>query len=264
MSLEVDSAGLPYEVSPETLASIRAWRRSAIRPDLFVMAPMREVGERELVEELAEASYAAQGFRDSRERHFISRAFPHKGSEHTYARFSDQPHDVSEITDGFYGVDCVDLTEWVGRSLSREGSDWPRLLTHVSEHPETDFVFLAYTEDEQAVSKLMRSLSSNCGIAVELVKLFQPSAARLAAEFVSQGPESFGSCAEYIQERYEEMAELGWHVSLASARASALSALHETSIVGDAREAVRAVFDRSAAAERSAHRTFKVGFEGGM
>lgn len=246
-----------------TMRSIRTWRRSSVRPDLFVMAPIREVGERELIEELAEASYEVQGFRDARRRHFVSRSFPFAGSESAYARFADQAFDVSEVTDGFYGVDNIDLTEWVGKSLRYERSKWQRLLTHVSDHPETDFVFLAYTRKEDEVRKLMESISSNCGIAIALVRLDYPTVEGMARAFVAHNPELFEPHEEYVAERISSMRDMGWRLGYASVRSSALSAIYETSMGGDARSAIDAVFDRAVEVESSLRKPFRIGFSGG-
>lgn len=252
-----------YSSDDQTMRSIRLWRKSSVRPDLFVVAPIREVGERELIEELAEASYEVQGFRDARRRHFVSRAFPFAGSEAAYARFADRAFDVSEVTDGFYGVDNIDLTEWVGRSLSYERSRWQRLLTHVSDHPETDFVFLAYTRKEEEVHKLVESISSNCGIAIAIVRLDYPTVEGMARAFVAYSPDLFGPHEGYVAERISSMREMGWRLGYASVRSSALSAIYETSMGSEVRSAINAVFDRAAELEGSLRKPFKIGFSGG-
>jgi hypothetical protein len=47
---------LPYQTDKETYLSLEAWMIGDLRPDLFVVAPsMRDVGERELIRELAQA-----------------------------------------------------------------------------------------------------------------------------------------------------------------------------------------------------------------
>lgn len=252
-----------YSSSPETMKSLSVWRKSSVRPDLFIMAPIREVGERELIDELAEASYKVQGFQDAKRRHFVSRTFPFAGSEAAYARFADQAFDVSEITDGFYGVDNIDLTEWVGKSLSSERSKWQRLLTHVSEHPETDFVFLAYTSKEDGVRKLIDSISASCGIAIALVKLDYPTVESMARAFVAHAPALFERHEEHVMERILSMREMGWRLGYASVRSSALSAIYESSLSDDVESAIDVVFDRAIEMVDSLKKPFHIGFNGG-
>lgn len=245
MSEQQALAALPYETSEKTLRSLDTWKRGDLRPDIFIIAPsIRDVGERELIRELARASYELQGFCDSPRRHFISRVFPVRGSETRYAQFIDEPFDASEITDGFFGVDMIDLTEWLGVDLTAASTDWRRLTDYVLDHPETDFVFVAYTDDARLVDPLIRSIRETCAIAIEPVVLDHPSAGGLAASFFSQTSGEFDALEDYVEERIARLCKPGSRPNHSFIKSCALSCLHELAVSGDARSALETTFDR--------------------
>ena len=239
-----------YATDPDTLASIRAWRKSLMRPDIFIIAPMREVGEGDLIAELTQASYEVQGFRDARRRHFVARTYPYTAPETAYARLFDQALDVAEITDGFYGIDNIDLTEWVGKPLGYENTHWQRLVSYIGDHPETDFAFITYTPDVAAAERIAHAITTSCGIALLIVRLDLPSPEAMARTFVMRNEDAFAEHEAYIAERFAGMLEAGWRMSYANVQASVLSAQHELMVQGDARAAIDTVFDRTVELER--------------
>lgn len=236
---------LPYQTDKETYLSLEAWMIGDLRPDLFVVAPsIRDVGERELIRELAQASYSQQGFRDSPRRHFISRTFPRQGSEARYAQFVDEPFDVSEITDGFFGVDVIDLTEWLDANLAAEFTTWRRLTDYVIDHPETDFVFIAYTDDAREADPLVRAIRETCAIGIEVVRLDYPSVESLTASFYSQCPGKYLGLEDYVRERISQLCAHGRRPNHSFIKSCALSSLHEYFQIEEGRLALDTTFDR--------------------
>ena len=71
---------------------------------------IRDVGEEDLISELANRYCSELGFRGSPHRHFLSRNYPYGVSGEDYSRFADDPIHIAEIVSGFTGVDCIDLT----------------------------------------------------------------------------------------------------------------------------------------------------------
>lgn len=78
---------------------------------------IRDVGEEDLIGELANRPYSESGFRGSPYRHFLLRNSPYGVSGEDYSRFVDDPIHIAEIVSGFAGVDCIDLTSWLGEDL---------------------------------------------------------------------------------------------------------------------------------------------------
>lgn len=251
----------PYNTSDETLRSLEVWKHGDLRPDLFVVAPsIRDVGENELIRELAQASYELQGFCDSKRRHFIARSFVRGGSEARYAQFVDEPFDASEITDGFYGVDVIDLTEWVGTTPANDMGDWRRLVDYVTDHPETDFVFLAYADDPKAIDPLVRAIRESCAIAVEVVELAHPTKEALARSFLGSCNGEYDEKVERILQGMDQLLARGSHPNHSFVKSCALSSLHELAIDGNAGEALDKTFARFEELTPLPARTHFIGF----
>lgn len=237
-----------------------AWMSELVRPSILICAPVRDVGEHELVRELAEASYRLQGFRDARRRHFISRRYPRALSDISFARFCDQPFDVSEVSDGFHGVDCLDVSDWLGCRNLQEDMHWQRLVSYIRDHPETDFVFVAYGSSEDALG-LAADISSLSGNAVLNVYIDYPTPEMLADAFVAQDPGVFASHRESIAAQLSEELANSPCVNYSVIRAAAVTAVHSISIQPDAGQAIKNALGR--ATRRPAGRTFSIGFVGG-
>ena len=249
-----------YSVSIEDQASIDTWMSEHLRPSILIHAPARDMGERELVEELLEASYRLQGFRDARRRHFLSRRFPQSLSDTALARFCDQAFDVSEVSDGFRGVDLIDISDWLGCRHPQEVAQWQRLASYIQDHPETDFVFLAYG-DAAAVADLGFNLSSSSGNAVLSIRLAHPSPEQLADVFVSQSPKAFEPHRDRIVALLSALIADGRHVTYSAIRAAAVTAAHSASLMPDTWQAIRAALNQ--ASTQGSRGSFGIGFTGG-
>ena len=249
-----------YSISTEDQASMDAWMSEHVRPSVFVCAPVRDVGEHELVRELAEASYRLQSFHDARRRHFISRRYPRTLSDVSFARFCDQPFDVSEVSDGFRGVDCIDVSDWLSCRNPQEDTHWQRFVSYIRDHPERDFVFIAYGNNEDALG-LAADISSLSGNAVLNVYLDYPTPEMLADAFVAQDPSVFASHRESIAAQLSEELSNSPCVNYSVIRAAAVTAAHSISIQPDTSQAIKGALRR--ATRRPAGRTFSIGFVGG-
>lgn len=255
-----DRATRAYSISPEDQASIDAWMSEHVRPNILINAPTRDVGERELVEDLSEASYRLQGFRDARRRHFLSRRLPQSLSDTAFARFCDQAFDVSEVSDGFRGIDLIDVSDWLSHRNPQEDMLWQQLALYIQDHPETDFVFLAYG-DKAAADGLASSLSSLSGNAVLSVRLEHPSPEQLADVFVSRSPKAFAPHKDDIVAELSAMLTEGKHVTYSSIRAAAVTAVHAASITSDIQQAIKAALGQAGVG--TTRSSFGIGFTGG-
>ena len=249
-----------YSISTEDQASMNAWMSEPVRPSVFVCAPVRDVGEHELVRELAEASYRLQGFHDARRRHFISRRYPRALSDNSFARFCDQSFDVSEVSDGFRGVDCIDVSDWLGCRNLQQDMHWQRFVSYIRDHPETDFVFVAYGNSEDAL-RLAAIISSLSGNAVLNVQVDYPTPEMLANAFVAQDPGAFASHRESIAAQLSGELINSPRVNYSVIRAAAVTAAHSISIKPDTSQAIKSALGR--ATRRPAGKTFSIGFVGG-
>lgn len=257
-----DSPTRDYLTSERSIASIEAWKRSADhRPDVLIVAPaLRDVGEQQLIRELALASYQAQGFRDAHSRHFLSRTFPKRAEERQYAHFLDESFDVAEITNGFFGVDNIDLTEWVDASLELDDKAWRTLTNYVLDHPETDFVFTVFSDDPRKADPLVRSIRESCGIAVEVIELGYPDVSMLTRAFGERSEHRFAGHTDLVAERIQGMCAKSSRMNYSFIASCALSAIHELAVTGDERKALEGVFDRFSALTPQQSCTHVVGF----
>ena len=257
-----DSPARDYLTSERSIASIEAWKRSADhRPDILIVAPaLRDVGEQQLIRELALASYQVQGFADSHARHFLSRTFPLRAEKRQYAQFMDEAFDVAEITNGFFGVDNIDLSEWAGAEMELGGTAWRTLTNYVLDHPETDFVFTVFADTPRAADPIVRSIRESCGIAVEVIELEYPNAQMLARMFDDKSQRRFAGHMDYVTQRIEGLCAKSKRMNYSFISSCALSAVHELAITGNERTALEGVFDRFSALTPQQSRTHVVGF----
>ena len=249
-----------YSISTKDRATMHAWMSELVRPSILICAPVRDVGEHELVRELAEASYRLQGFHDARRRHFISRRYPRTLSDASFARFCDQPFDVSEVSDGFRGVDCIDVSDWLDCRNLQEDMHWQRFVSYIRNHPETDFVFVTYGSSEVALG-LATDISSLSGNAVLNVYIDYPTPEMLADAFVAQNPGIFASHRDSITAQLSEELANSPRVSYSLIRAAAVAAAHSILIQPDAGQAIKSALGR--ATRRPTGRTLSIGFAGG-
>lgn len=173
-----------FNIADEDHTLLDNWCALIGAPALLLNVPEHgNVGEAELINHLASAVYDKNVHcglhrHDSRQRHFASRNFPYGGSESDYARFKDELEDSAEVTNEFYGIDHIDLTQWVGKDPSR--GPWQTLVHHVQSHSTVDFVFSARCAKDAQALKLVDLLRSTCGVPVETVNLLAPTPTMLA------------------------------------------------------------------------------------
>lgn len=171
-----------YNVSLEDSVSLSGWGDILPSPALFLSIPSaRDVGERELMAELARKVYVSLGFRDSLSRHVLVRSFPCAGSKEEYLRFEDAPMRVAEISNVFSGTDFVDLSEWAG--VAADEYVLGKLAAHVRSgtfEGRVSYVFFAYADSEHDTKKLSDYISSHTGLGILHVRLRYPTAHALA------------------------------------------------------------------------------------
>lgn len=250
-----------YTVDERTRASLDTWMRNeSTRPDILIIAPtIRDVGEQQLVAELADAVYQLGGFRDLRRRHVMSRNFPALGTDLDYQRFLDQAFEVSEITDEFFGVDSIDLSSWI--DADEESDDtWRILVSHISSHPETDFVFRVYTDSRDRAMALARRILQDTGIALETVELSLPTAEQLAGEFLAHGKGEFNELESDILARFVSLREENKAMNYGFARSIAAYALHLLSLSDEKRDVVEDAFEHYRQLTAVSTRNRPVGF----
>lgn len=253
----------PYALSADARAAVEAWVTSDVRPALMVISPAHGVGEDDLIDELADASYGLQGFKDARRRHFISRSFPRELSDASFARFLDRAFDASEITDGFRGVDCIDLSDWTRFPRPAEDDRWQGLVEYVRDHPETDFVFLAYGDDPGPARELASSISVGSGTFVVPIALMFPSAAKLAEAFVRLDPTRLGGLRERAERRFDDALAAGTRITYLTARSCATAALQGLAFRQETGDAIEAALEQARNLDRATRRTPRIGFSGG-
>ena len=235
-----------YVADEDTMRSLDAWMISQYaRPDIFVVAPpVRDVGEQQLIEELAQASYRLSGRHDAKRRHFLERPFLSHAPLEEYQRFLDEAFATSEITDEFYGVDNIDLTSWVGEDIGLLAEAWAYLVTHVNAHPETDFVFCVYTDEVEAARNIARRIVCDTGLALEWVELSYPGASSLAEAFHEASLGEFTELADRVLCWFESRGEHDGRMNYGFARSCAGYALHRLSISDDRQLALDEAFER--------------------
>lgn len=173
-----------YRILNEEGFAPTKWVQAKMCPAIFLVVPsVKHVGEKELTRDLARMVYESAGFSDSPSRHFMSRNYPHGGNPADYAHFYDDSIEAAAITNEFHGVDCIDLTSWVGKDLS--SPHWHKLSDYIHEAESTDLVFMVCSDNTNLVDKLENSLVANSGVATLRVTLGQPSPEAIANWFIA-------------------------------------------------------------------------------
>lgn len=137
------------------------------------------VGEDDFLGDLCELVYAKNvgaGFHreDSMRRHYSRCSLPFEGLLDDYRLFDDALIGANPFSDDFYGLDVIEMTEWVGKTHS--GPGWAHLKRHVTLYRDTaDFLFMAKSDDSGKVQVLCESLCDGCGLSVELVSIARPT-----------------------------------------------------------------------------------------
>lgn len=215
---------LAARMSEEDLGVVRRWGRSGAGAALMLHTPAYgDVGEEELVEELARARYEANvaagaHFRDSFSRHFASRSIPPLALSGgpLLSEFLDCLEERAGVTSEFIGVDAIDLTLAVGRRL--EGAPaWERLLAHVRSHKQAGFVFVVKGGTAGEAARLADSIQLGAGIAVEVVELLELSEEFMADLLLEASGGALG-CRGDAERICSELRRLGRPMSYATAR----------------------------------------------
>ncbi len=249
----------PYNISKAERTLLRAWPTSADRPAIFLtVPPVRDVGEEELIRELCSLSYEASGFADSPERHRLSRIYPYEGLAADYARFVDEPLLTAEIGNEFRGVDCIDLTGWLGKDL--ESPNWERLLEYIGSDSECDYVFIAYTDRHQLVDGLARSIVSRGGIPVLRVNAMPPSLETLATLFHEETGMLFDGELDVVWDWLQRLVLSQRVPNYAYVKTVASMARYACGTWADRRSGLAALLDQQAQLAPSAEKTRRIGF----
>lgn len=248
-----------YNVDVEDGRKLAAWEASLPRPALFLaLPPLKNIGEDELIYELATKSYRCNGFSDSFERHFMQRNFPYGGSPGDYEAFLDDARNIAEITDEFFGVDSIDLTDWASKPLG--GAMWRRLIHYVRTHGETDFVFTARVDDPEKAEDLVRSIRSECGLAIEIITLHLPLPNALAEAFIECSGGRFAERQDILTEWFGALQKDGRSMNFTFAQTCAFAASYECARTGDERKAFKVLFDRYSSLTPQMEKSVNLGF----
>lgn len=251
-----------YVVSNHTRQLIESWKQTGdARPEVFIVAPsIRDVGEQQLIGELTDASYALGRHHDVRRRHFLSRIFPINAAAEVYGDFLDAPFLTAEITDGFFGVDNIDLTQWLGKDIADHSAEWQILLAHINAHPETDFVFCAFTDKEEQAEALIAQIIQDTGVAIDTVSLSYPGPEELTDEFIATSGREFLDQKTAILSQFQTLSRNKKRMNYAFARSCALYALRLLALSDDKDGALAEAFQRYETLEPTIKRTRTIGF----
>ncbi|WP_455139896.1 hypothetical protein [Thermophilibacter sp.] len=215
-----------YNISDKDWNLLSSWAEALDAPALFLRLPGHgDVGEDALIAELADMTYeknVSNGVHraDSRRRHFARRNFPYAGSPSDVERFRDELEGRAEVTNDFHGVDCIDLTGWVGADPSKGG--WDALVHHVQAHPHVDFVFTARCSERRHADRLVSLISVSCGVPVEPISMLPPTPVMLADSVF--GGEGAGPGFDALVSWFEGLDTASLEISYALSRGVAAKA----------------------------------------
>ena len=250
-----------FVVSKQDCEKLRVWADITDGPALLIQLPQHgDIGEDALIAKLAASVYeknVRNGIHraDSHRRHFAHRNFPYAGSPSDVERFRDELEDSAEITNEFYGVDCIDLTGWVGADPSKGG--WDTLVHHVQAHPHVDFVFTARCSEKRLADRLAKLLSVSSGIPVEVIALLPPKPVMLT-EVIFRG-EGTGPGFDVFVSWFENLDASSLEVSYAISRGIASKARMLGTDINDPKS-VEELLDEYGNAVVGLYKTSKFGF----
>ena len=231
-----------FNIGPGGEMTLDAWLRGGSPHALVVQLPaIRGVGEDEFLLYVAEARRKCCGYKDSLRRHFISRRFGIDGTPSDADALLCEASLVAEITDEFYGVDAIDLTEWLHAPMS--GERWHSLVRHIQSSPHTDFVLLARSSFENDVDKLARVIGGMGCMPVEQIRLYPPSGEMLASRMAAEASGSIDGATGLASSLFVAMQEVGSIPNYILAKELGLQAENWVRRGVDPKQAVTAVFE---------------------
>ena len=250
---------VPYNVTKEELDLLKAWPTSESKPAVFLTVPtVRDVGERELIDDLCALSYKGAGYSDAMARHRLMRNYPHEGSADDYAHFTDDPILTAEITNEFHGIDCIDLTAWLGQSL--DSPFWTKLLNHIRPNGCCSYIFIAYTDRRDLVDELAQSIVSRCGVAVLRVSVMQPTCGALAAAFDAETDGAFSGHIDVVRDWLDNLLEGGKGPNYSYVSTVATMAMYARNTWSNQRTGLTALLELQTSLAPSTTKTHHIGF----
>ncbi|HIR00859.1 MAG TPA: hypothetical protein IAA69_01060 [Candidatus Aveggerthella stercoripullorum] len=248
-----------YNIGHDDMMALYGWADCGARPSLLVSAPsIKDVGEMELVRELAEMAYDASGFKDSPARHFIARNFPYNGSPADYARFQDSPIEAAEISNCFAGVDCIDMTGWLGKEHT--GANWEKLPQLVRSSPTSDYVFLAYSDSPTDIARLAASIRKDCGVALRHIGISYPDPKALSEAFGFAASRQVNFDPAEFEEWAARLVEDGKALNYAYISSMATIASYECAHSDALQSSFRELLERYSAHTPSVNKASRLGF----
>ncbi len=197
-----------YNLGPAGEIDLEMWLEGPSARCLFVQLPVtRRIGEEEFLLDLARRRKERRGFRDAIGRHFVSRRFGVEGSALDAAAMFAQARVAAEVTDEFYGVDAIDLTEWVG--MPKMGERWQAFVRHIQTSPHTDFVFLVRTCNDNNVADLASVITGTGYLIADTIKLYPPTGEMLAEAFVDAATEDLEDGFDRAREMFDSLLASG-------------------------------------------------------
>ena len=225
-----------YNIGHDDMMALYGWADCGARPSLLVSAPsIKDVGEMELVRELADMAYDASGFKDSPARHFIARNFPYNGSPADYARFQDSPIEAAEISNCFAGVDCIDMTGWLGKE-------------HTGANSPTD------------IARLAASIRKDCGVALRHIGISYPDPKALSEAFGFAASRQVNFDPAEFEEWAAHLVEDGKALNYAYISSMATIASYECAHAGAQQSSFRELLERYSTHTPSVSKASRLGF----
>ena len=250
---------VPYNITGEELELLKAWPTSESKPAVFLTVPaVRDVGERELIEDLCALAYEAAGYVDAPARHRLMRNYPHEGSAEDYAHFTDDPIIAAEVTNEFRGIDCIDLTAWLGQAL--DSPYWTKFLNHVRPSDYCDYILVAHTDRPELVDEIVQSIMSRCGIAVLRVAVLPPTRDALVAAFMKKSGSSVTGYDALVGDWIDCLLEEGKAPNYSYVSTVATMTTYACDTWASKREGLTALLEQQAQLAPSATKTHRIGF----
>ena len=207
-----------FEVSAQHQRIIDSWGEITPRTPLFITTSAAcSCGEDDLLDLLAKRSYDLGGFEDSPKRHYIRHTFPFAATQNVYDQFLDKSRKAAQISDAFYGVEVIDVSTWVGQTVSTTQEPFTLLLQHFRSHEETDFVIIAASDSEKDLSQLYLAVRMASNLPMERIDVLLPSTQRLTRTFFDTQPAN-GFAKNAVEQWFDSLKQNGKRPNLDFAR----------------------------------------------
>ena len=198
-----------FNIGPIGEMTLDMWLEGPSPRCLVVQLPTTHcVGEEEFLLYVATKRHEVRGFKDALNRHFISRRFGAFEAAGDVDAFFDEARRAAEITDQFYGVDAIDMTEWL--SVPMKGERWHGLARYIQTSLYTDFVFIVRTDLESEVERLAHAITGMGYLIAECIQLYPPTGDMLAGFMAKEAGGCLDGTVEQARGLFEGMRQSGF------------------------------------------------------